>query len=68
MEFVELTAAQRQTFDEDGFLVVPGVLAPDAIGDLLETGDRLMAEFLNTDGEFYRQRREEIVQQAAFAL
>lgn len=43
MEFTLLTDEQRQQFDEQGFLVLPGVLDASTIERLLEAGDRLMA-------------------------
>lgn len=47
MDFVPLTSAQRQSFDEDGFLVVRNALSPDAVERVLEAGDRLARSFLD---------------------
>ena len=67
MDLVKLTSEQRQAFDADGFLVVPNVLNSDAVDRMVETGDRLMTDFLDSDDEkYYNQIREDIVQQEAF--
>ena len=47
MDFVPLTPEQRQSFDEDGFLVVRGALASPEVTRLLEACDRLASVFLN---------------------
>ena len=47
MDFIRLTAEQRQSFDEDGFLVVPKALPAETVGRLIEAGDRLAESFLN---------------------
>ena len=65
MDFVELTEKQRFAFDANGFLVVPKVLDPDTVDELIEAGDGLMSEFLGSD-EPYHSRRKDIVQQAPF--
>src|ERR1051325_5392002 len=46
MDFVKLTDAQREAFDNDGFLVVRNVLDADAVARLIEAGDRLADAFL----------------------
>lgn len=46
MDFIRLTAEQRQSFDEDGFLVVPKALQPETVDGLIEAGDRLAESFL----------------------
>ncbi|MBV9494759.1 MAG: phytanoyl-CoA dioxygenase family protein [Acidobacteria bacterium] len=46
MDFTPLTAAQRQSFDDDGFLVVRNVLDADRVAQLIEAGDRLADAFL----------------------
>ena len=67
MDLVKLTSEQRQAFDEDGFLVVPKALDGETVDRMVETGDRLMADFLNSDDEkYYAQSRQSIVQQEAF--
>ena len=45
MEFVRLTQEQRQSFDEDGFLVVPDALSAETVDQLLEASDRLSDAF-----------------------
>jgi len=47
LDFIRLTEQQRQSFDEDGFLVVPGALGRETVERLLEAGDRLTESFLN---------------------
>jgi hypothetical protein len=47
LEFIRLTAEQRQSFDEDGFLVVPQALRVETVGRLVEAGDRLAKSFLD---------------------
>ena len=46
MDFVQLTAEQRGSFAEDGFLVVPNALDAETVGRLVEAGDRLSESFL----------------------
>ena len=43
MEFVQLTDAQREEFEENGYFIVRSVLDSDMIERLTEAGDRLMA-------------------------
>ncbi len=47
MDFVQLRPEQRQSFDEDGFLVVRRALDAGTVDRLLEEGDRLTESFLN---------------------
>jgi hypothetical protein len=47
LEFIPLKLEQRESFDRDGFLVVPSALAPDTVQSLVEAGDRLAESFLN---------------------
>ena len=47
LNFVELKPEQRQSFDEDGFLVVRNALDLGTVGSLLAAGDRLAEAFLN---------------------
>ncbi|HKG45238.1 MAG TPA: phytanoyl-CoA dioxygenase family protein [Pyrinomonadaceae bacterium] len=47
MDFVGLTADQRKSFAEDGYLVVPNALDPDTVNNLLAEADQLCAPFLN---------------------
>lgn len=46
MEFVPLTSEQRQSFADDGFLVVRNALDADAVRQLTEESDRLAQAFL----------------------
>ena len=66
MDFVMLTAAQRQFFDENGYLVVPDVLSPEMIDRLTKVSDRLIESF-DANGA-YVQRRPGIVQEPDFHL
>lgn len=59
-----LTPSQRLSFEEDGYLVVPGALDPGQIEALTETGDRLMEGFDYPD--FYAHRRPGLVQEQPF--
>jgi len=43
MEFVRISAEQKRQFDDEGYLIVRGVLDNDAIEALIEAGDRLIA-------------------------
>ena len=47
MDFVRLTESQRQSFAEDGYLVVPNALDRDTVNNLLTEADQLCAPFLN---------------------
>jgi ectoine hydroxylase-related dioxygenase (phytanoyl-CoA dioxygenase family) len=47
MDFVPLTTEQRQSFDDDGFLVVRDVLDKQTVAQLIEAGDRRARAFLN---------------------
>ena len=47
MDFVPLTPEQRQSFDQDGFLVVRDVLDQQTVEQLIEAGDRRARAFLN---------------------
>lgn len=46
MDFIRLTPEQRQSFAEDGFLVVPKALQPEKVDRLVEAVDRLTDSFL----------------------
>ena len=46
MDFVHLKPEQRQSFAEDGFLVVPNALSAVTVDRLLEASDRLAGPFL----------------------
>lgn len=45
MDFTRLTSEQRQSFDEDGFLVVPDALSAETVRQLIAAGDRLSEPF-----------------------
>ena len=47
MDFVPLTESQRQSFADDGYLVVPNALDCDTVNNLLTEADQLCAPFLN---------------------
>ncbi|HKQ51608.1 MAG TPA: phytanoyl-CoA dioxygenase family protein [Pyrinomonadaceae bacterium] len=47
MDFVPLTPEQRQSFDEDGFLVVRGALDRAEVARLVAACDQLASHFLN---------------------
>ena len=47
MDFVPLTKEQRDSFDDDGFLVVRDVLDKQTVEQLVEAGDRRARAFLN---------------------
>ena len=47
MDFHRLTAEQRKSFDEEGYLVVRNALDADAVARLTEAADRLAHAFLN---------------------
>ena len=47
MDFVPITTEQRQSFDEDGFLVLRDVLDTQTVEQLIERGDRRARAFLN---------------------
>ena len=54
MDFIRLTAEQRQSFDEDGFLVVRDALPAEMIERLLEASDRLAHSLLEKPELFGR--------------
>ena len=47
MDFVRLTEEQRQSFDEDGFLVVRDAVDKETVERLVEAGDRRARSFLD---------------------
>lgn len=47
MEFIRLTEAQRQSFDEDGFLVVRNAVDKETVERLVDAGDRRARAFLD---------------------
>ncbi|HEU5130622.1 MAG TPA: phytanoyl-CoA dioxygenase family protein [Pyrinomonadaceae bacterium] len=47
MDFVPLTESQRQSFADDGYLVVPNALDRETVNNLLTEADQLCAPFIN---------------------
>jgi hypothetical protein len=47
LDFIQLKAEQRRSFDEDGFLVVRQALDAETVGRLVAEGDRLAQSFLD---------------------
>jgi ectoine hydroxylase-related dioxygenase (phytanoyl-CoA dioxygenase family) len=47
LDFTYLKPEQRQSFDEDGFLVVRDALDAETVDRLVDAGDRLAGSFLN---------------------
>ncbi len=66
MDFFQLTEAQRRDFDADGFLIIPQAIDAETVSRLTEAGDRLMASFIADPESVYLQRRDGVVQDAAF--
>ncbi len=54
MDFVRLTPEQRQSFDEDGFLVVHDALPEETVRLLIDAGDRLAESFFEKPALFDR--------------
>jgi len=46
LDFIPLEPEQRQSFDEDGFLVVRNALPRETVDQIISAGDRLAAGFL----------------------
>lgn len=65
MDFVQLTDAQRNEFEENGFFIMRSVLDDDMINRLTETADRIVEEH-KTDAQ-YVHIRDGLVQEPAFA-
>lgn len=66
MELTSLSPEQRQFFDTNGFLVVPGALDRQEIDDLTAVSDRMIDGFERPPDQAYVQRRPGIVEEAAF--
>ncbi len=66
MDFFQLTEAQRRDFDADGFLIIPQAIDVETVTRLTEAGDQLMKSFMDDPKSVYLQRRDGIVQEAAF--
>lgn len=54
MDFVQLTTEQRRSFEDDGFLVVPGALSAVEVARLVEACDRLAEPLLRKPKLFGR--------------
>jgi ectoine hydroxylase-related dioxygenase (phytanoyl-CoA dioxygenase family) len=54
LDFVQLTPEQRESFAEDGFLVVPDALSAETVARLVEEGDRLAESLLKKPELFGR--------------
>jgi hypothetical protein len=54
VDFTRLTPEQRQSFNEDGYLVVPGALPAESVRQLTEAGDRLSESFFKKPELFDR--------------
>jgi len=67
MNFTALTPAQRQAFEEDGFLVVREALDQATIEAIMAIGDRLMEDFFADPEQVYCQIRQGIIQQETLA-
>ena len=65
MEFVQLTDAQREEFEENGYFIVRSVLDEDMIARVTEAADRIVDSH-NSDAQ-YVHIRDGLVQEPAFA-
>ena len=65
MELVQLTEAQREEFEENGYLIVLSAIDSEMIDRLTAAGDRLMERF-EYHG-YYAHRRDGLVQEPTFA-
>ena len=66
MELVLLEEQQRLFFDDNGYLVVPGVLTEQEVVQLTTVCDQMIDEFGREADQYYVQRRPGIVQENAF--
>lgn len=55
MDFVRLTEEQRQSFDEDGFLVIRNAVDKQTLERLIEAGDRRARAFLDKPEVFNKE-------------
>ena len=67
MDFVKLTPAQRQTFDENGFLIVRRALDDEALAGLREAADELLVSFMREPENRYLDLRRGILEEEAIA-
>ena len=61
MEPTVLQEDQRCSFNDDGYLVVPGALSGDEIAALTAASARMIDDFEREEGQHYVQRRPGIV-------
>lgn len=66
MKCTLLTELQRQSFDENGYLIVPNALTAKEVEKLTAISDQMIEEFERGDDQFYVQRRPGIVEEAGF--
>ncbi len=66
MEPILLDDERRRFFDENGYLVVPGALCPEELGELTAAADRMIEGFARPLGQAYVQRRPGLVEEPAF--
>ena len=66
MELVLLEEQQCRFFDDNGYLVVPGVLTEREVAQLITVCDQMIDEFGHQADQYYVQRRPGIVQEQAF--
>ena len=66
MDFFQLTEAERRDFDADGFLIIRQAIDTETVTRLTDAGDRLMKSFMDDPNSVYSQRRDGVVQEAAF--
>ena len=57
---------QRQSFDENGYLVVPGALTATEVEALTQISDRMIEQFDRAENQPYVQLRPGIVEEPAF--
>ncbi len=66
MELNRLEEPQREFFNENGYLVVPGALTPDEVDHLTAASDRMIETEEREAAQRYLQLRSGIVQEPAF--
>ena len=66
MKLTVLQPDQRQFFDDNGYLVVPGALTATEVESLTQISDRMIEQFDHAENQPYVQLRLGIVQNPAF--
>lgn len=66
MELTLLEEAQRQFFEENGYLVIPDALTPQEVEQLTAASDHMIDSHERKEHQYYVQRRPGIVQEPAF--